>query len=72
MITVGETNKKAQIVDFAVPEDHRIKISQQSEIENYQDLKRELKMLWNLKIPVVPIVIGALGTILKSLEKHLH
>ena len=72
MIIVGETNKKAQIVDFAVLEDHRIKISQQSEIENYQDLKRELKMLWNLKISVVPIVIGALGTILKSLEKHLH
>ena len=72
MIIVGKTNKKAQIVDFAVPEDQRIKISQQSEIENYQDLKRELKMLWNLKIPVVPIVIGALGTILKSLEKHLH
>ena len=72
MIIVGKTNKKAQIVDFAVPEDQRIKISQQSEIENYQDLKRELKMLWNLKISVVPIVIGALGTILKSLEKHLH
>ena len=72
MIIVGKTNKKAQIVDFAVPEDQRIKISQQSEIENYQDLKRELKMLRNLKIPVVPIVIGALGTILKSLEKHLH
>ena len=72
MIIVGKTNKKAQVVDLAVPEDHRIKISQQSEIENYQDLKRELKMLWNLKISVVPIVIGALGTILKSLEKHLH
>ena len=26
MIIVGKTNKKAQIVDFAVPEDHRIKI----------------------------------------------
>ena len=72
MIIVGKTNKKAQVVDLAVPEDHRIKISQQSEIENYQDLKRELKMLWNLKISVVPKVIGALGAILKSLEKHLH
>ena len=41
-------------------------------IENYQDPKRELQELWNLKISIAPIVIGPLGTIPKSLEKHLH
>ena len=29
----------------------------------YVDLARELKKLWNMKVTIVPIVIGALGTI---------
>ena len=34
----------------------------------YLDLVRELKKLWNMKVTIVPIVIGALGTITKGLE----
>ena len=44
MIIIDKTSKKTpQIVDFAVPAKHQIEISQQSKIENHQDLKRELK-----------------------------
>ena len=71
MIIINKTSKKAQSVDFAVPTDHRIEIFQQRKIENYQDLKPELQKFSNLKTSIVPIVIGALGTIPKSLEKHL-
>ena len=39
-------------------------------MENFEDLKRELQKLRNLKTLIVPIVIGALETIPKSLEKH--
>ena len=35
----------------------------------YVDLTRELKNLWNMKVIVIPIVIGALGTIPKGLEE---
>ena len=72
IIIIDKTSKKAKIVDFAVPAEHRIEISQHRKIENYEDLKRELQKLWNLKTSTVPIVIGALGTIPKSLEKHLN
>ena len=71
MIIIDKTSKKAQIVDFAVPANHRIEISQQKEIEHYQDLKRELQKLWNFKTVIVPV--GALGTIPKSviiLQNH--
>ena len=69
---MDKTNKKAQIGDFAVPTDHWIHISQQRKTENSQDLKRELQKLWNSKISIVPIVVGAFGTIPKSLKKHLN
>ena len=71
IINLDKTNKKAQIGDFAVPTYHWIDISQQRKTENYQDLKRELRKLQNL-ISIVPIVVGAFGTIPKSLEKHLN
>ena len=33
-------------------------------VEKYQDLKREMARLWKLKsVVIVPVVIGALGTI---------
>ena len=33
----------------------------------YLDLARELKKVWNMKVTIVPIVIGAFGTITKEL-----
>ena len=53
-----------KIVDFAVPADHRIKLKESEKKDKYLDLARELKNLWNMKVTIVPIVIGALGTVL--------
>ena len=36
--------------------------------DKYLDLARESKKLWNMKVTIVPIVIGAFGTITKGLE----
>ena len=32
---------------------------------------RELKKLWNMKVTIIPIVIGVLGTVTKGLIKGL-
>ena len=40
--------------------------------EKYLDLARELKKLWNMKVTIVPIVIGVLSTITKGLLKGLE
>ena len=52
-----------KIVDFAVPADHRIKL---------KECTRELKKLWNMKVTIIPIMIGALGTVTKVLLKGLE
>ena len=56
---------------FAIPADHRVKIKDSRMIDKYLDLARELKELWNMMATVIPIVVGALGTIPKGLEKRL-
>ena len=40
--------------------------------QKYLDLARELKKLWNMKVTIVPIVIGAFGPITKGLLKGLE
>ena len=48
---------------FAVPADHRIKLKECEKRDMYLDLARELKKLRNMKVTIVPIVIGAFGTV---------
>ena len=56
-----------KIVDFAVPADHRIKLKEFEKRDEYLDLARELKRLWNMKVTIMPIGIGAFATVTKGL-----
>ena len=50
----------------------RIEKKEKEKIEVYQDLKREINRLWNVReVKIVPIIIGALGTIGKNFETWL-
>ncbi|MUZ80509.1 hypothetical protein GLN52_23935 [Shigella flexneri] len=69
MIIVNKKEKTCQIVDFAVPADHRVKLKVAEKLSKYTELARELKGLWNMKTKVIPIIVGALGTVSKYLEK---
>ena len=64
--------KICKIVDFAVLADHRIKLKQCEKRDKYLDLARELIKVWNMKLTIIPIVIGALGTETKALLKGLE
>ena len=55
------------MVDFAVPADHRIKLKESEKKDNYFDLARKLKRLWNMEVNIIPIVISAFGTVTKRL-----
>ena len=41
-------------------------------IDKYLDLARELKKLCIMTVTMIPIVIGALGTVPEGLEKRLE
>ena len=51
-----------------MPPDLRVKLKGGEK----RDLTREPKKLWNMKVTVIPIVVGALGTIPKGLIKGLE
>ena len=59
-------------MNFAILADHRVKIKESQKGDKYVDLARGLKMLWNMKMTVILIDGGSLGTIPKSLVKGLE
>ena len=72
LIIINKKKKRiCKIVDFTVPADLRIKLKECEKKDKYLDLARELKKLCNMKVTIVPIVIGAFGTITKGLLKGL-
>ena len=79
LIIINNNKKKkkkkriCKIVDFAVPADHRIKLKECEKKDKYLELAREWKKkLWNMKVTIIPIVIGAFGTVTKGLLKGLE
>ena len=50
----------------------RLAVIHEEKVDNYQDLAREIKRLWKVEARVIPIVIGALGMILRGLEENLR
>ena len=72
LIIIKEKKRIYKIVDFAVPADHRIKLKECEKKDMYLDLARGLKNLWNMKVTIIPIVIGAFSTVTKLSLKGLE
>ena len=66
-------SRKCYIVDVACPFDTRVQDKEREKVEKYQDLKRELKRIWqSQEIVTIPIIIGTLGTVSKNVEHWLR
>ena len=40
-------------------------------MKGYDDLRRELKKIWDIPVKVIPVVVGALGRTPKKLKQQL-
>ena len=63
VIAVQKDKNLWQIIDFACPYNGRVDTKELEKIKHYQDLARQLRMIWNVKVKLIPLLIGALGTI---------
>ena len=69
LVVVDKKERICKIIDFAVPADSRIE--EKDKIEKYQDLGRELQKKWNVKVKIIPLVVGSLGGIPKQFGNRL-
>ena len=71
LVVVDKNKRSCKIIDFAVPGDSRIEEKEKDKIEKYQDLGRELRKIWNVKVKITPLVVGCLDAIPKQFGNRL-
>jgi len=59
------------LIDVAISGDRNVIKKEAEKILKYKDLTKEIQRKWNVKTKVIPVIIGATGTISKSCRKYL-
>jgi hypothetical protein len=59
------------LIDIAITGDRNVIKKEAEKILKYKDLTIEIQRMWNLKAKVIPVIIGATGTVSKSFRKHV-
>ncbi|XP_066934429.1 uncharacterized protein [Clytia hemisphaerica] len=73
ILILHKNQRRAIIVDIAVPNDSNIANKRIEKIRKYTDLAIELKAMWNLdRVEIVPFVIGATGVFYKEFDKDIE
>jgi len=59
------------LIDVATSGDRNVIKKEAEKILKCKDLKIEIKLMWNVKTKVIPVIIGATGTISKLFIKYV-
>jgi hypothetical protein len=59
------------LIDIAIPADRNVIKKEAGNILKYKDLTTEIQCMWNVKAKVIPVTIGATGTVSKSFRKYV-
>ena len=59
------------LIDVAVSGDRNVIKREAEMILKYKDLTIEIQRMWNVKTKMIPVIIGATGTISKSFRKYV-
>ena len=57
---------KCMLIDITISGDRNVIKKETEKILKYKDLTIEIQRMWNVKTKVIPVIIGATGTISKS------
>ena len=60
------------LIDVAISGDRNVIKKEAEKILKHKDLTTEIQRMWNVKAKVIPVIIGATGTISKSFGKYVR
>jgi len=59
------------LIDVAISKDRNVIKKEAEKILKYKDLTIEIQRMWDVKTNVIPVIIGATGTISKPFRKYV-
>ena len=71
-MVMEKITKQCLIIDVASPLDYNLILKRNEKLDNYSELRLEIARMWDKKTLIVPIIIGALGSIPNNLECYLQ
>jgi hypothetical protein len=71
IIIRDDEKRTCMLIDVAISGGRNVIKKEAEKILKYKDLTIEIQCMWNLKTNVIPVIIGATGTISKSFRKYL-
>ena len=57
---------------MTVPSDRNIALKEIEKKSKYKDLELEIQRMWHMKTIVIPVVVGALGTVKKGMVENIE
>ncbi|KAI3377775.1 hypothetical protein L3Q82_008918 [Scortum barcoo] len=72
IVVVDKEQKRAVVIDVAIPSDNRIRKKEHEKLEKYQGLREQLERMWGEKTSVIPVVIRALRAVTPKLVGFIH
>ncbi|KAL1446771.1 hypothetical protein WDU94_015646 [Cyamophila willieti] len=72
ILFINKQEKKAALIDIKIPLDDNIHIAYTEKIMKYEDLKKQVKNMYQLEeVRVIPIIITTNGLVHKNTEDNL-
>ena len=65
-------SERCVIIDVAIPSDYNIQKKATEKMNKYVDLQIECQRMWDKKVQVIPVIIGATGIVDKSIQSYLQ
>jgi hypothetical protein len=72
IIIKNKKEKTCTLIDVAIPADRNVVQKEAVKRLKYKSLCIEIQRMWNLKCTIIPVMIGATGTVTRSLRKNLE
>jgi len=71
-IIIRDNEKRTcMLIDVAISGDRNVIKKETEKVLKYTDLTTEIQRMWNVKTSMIPVIIGATGTISKSFRKYV-
>ena len=71
IVVMKKNTNKCLITDVACRVDNNLILKRNEKLDNYSELRLEIARMWDKETLIVPIIIGALGSISNDLECNL-
>ena len=71
IVVMDKNTNKCLIIDVPCPVDNNLILKRNEKLDNYSELQLEIARMWGKETSIVPIIIGALGSIPNNLECNL-